>query len=164
MSSRSRGFSLIELLLALTTTLALSAMVFHLFHRNERTVRDQTLLMEMQHTAQVVASQIADEIRMAGQGVPVHSSKFDVTIAESVAVVLPTSSNDRIDFRAGLSAAEAAVTGAPPLTSSSTCKALFQSMTDPPSRLLWVQRCLPAGSSMSGGRLHTPPGPGSARN
>ena len=115
MSSCSRGFSLIELLLALTTTLALSAMVFHLFHRNERTVRDQTLLMEMQHTAQVVASQIADEIRMAGQGVPVHSSKFDVTIAESVAVVLPTSSNDRIDFRAGLSAAEAAVTGAPPL-------------------------------------------------
>ena len=67
MHYNQKGFSLIELLLALTTTLALSAMVFHLFHRNERTVRDQTLLMEMQHTAQVVASQIADEIRMAGQ-------------------------------------------------------------------------------------------------
>lgn len=90
-------------------------MVFHVFHHNERTVRDQSLIMEMQQAARVVASQIADEIRMAGQGVPVHSSKFDTTIAESVAVILPASTNDRIDFRAGLSAAETAVTGVPPL-------------------------------------------------
>ena len=115
MSNRTGGFSLIELLLALATTLVLSAMVFHVFHHNERTVHDQTLIMEMQQAARVVASQLADEIRMAGQGVPVHSSKFDTTIAESVAVILPSSTNNRIDFRAGLSAAETAATGVPPL-------------------------------------------------
>ena len=115
MSNLRGGFSLIELMLALATTLALSAMVFHVFHHNERTVRDQTLIMEMQQAARVVASQIADEIRMAGQGVPVFSSQFDNTIAESVAVILPASTNSRIDFRAGLSAAETAVTGVPPL-------------------------------------------------
>src|SRR5437773_11265397 len=113
MSSRSPGFSLIELLLALTTTLALSAMVFHLFHRNERTVRDQTLLMEMQQTARVVASQIADEIRMAGQGVPVHSSQFDTTMVESMAAVLSASTKNRIEFSAGLTVAESAVTDVP---------------------------------------------------
>jgi len=115
MINRSRGFSLIELLLALATTLALSAMMFHLFQHNERVVRDRTLVMDMQQTARVVASQIADEIRMAGQGVPVHSSKFDTAMVESMAVVLPASTNSRIDFRAGLSDAESAVTGVPPL-------------------------------------------------
>ena len=115
MINRSRAFSLIELLLALATTLALSAMMFHLFQHNERVVRDRTLVMDMQQTARVVASQIADEIRMAGQGVPVHSSKFDTAMVESMAVVLPASTNSRIDFRAGLSDAESAVTGVPPL-------------------------------------------------
>src|SRR3989449_8449556 len=58
-----------------------------------------TTLFRSQQTARVVASQIADEIRMAGQGVPVHSSKFDTAMVESMAVVLPASTNSRIDFR-----------------------------------------------------------------
>src|SRR3989449_9072275 len=74
-----------------------------------------TTLFRSQQTARVVASQIADEIRMAGQGAPVHSSKFDTAMVESMAVVLPASTNSRIDFRAGLSDADSAVTGAPPL-------------------------------------------------
>ena len=109
------GFSLFELLLALATTLTLSMLLFHLFQHNERVIRDQTLVMEMQQTARVVASQIADEIRMAGQEVPVYSSNLDSTAAESVTAILPTSTNSRIDFRAGLSNAETGVTGAPPL-------------------------------------------------
>src|SRR5213596_1076807 len=115
MSTPRKGFSLVELLTALVITIILSTMVFRLFHQNERLVRDQTLIMEMQQTARVVASQIADEIRMAGQGMPLHSSKFDTTMVESMAVVLPASTNSRIDFRAGLSDAESAVTGVPPL-------------------------------------------------
>jgi hypothetical protein len=115
MSSRSEGFSLIELLMALVTTLALGMMVFHLFHHNERVVRDQTLMMEMQQTARVVAAQIADEIRMAGQEVPVYSSHQDSVMSESVVAILATSTNSRIDFRAGLSNTETGVVGTPPL-------------------------------------------------
>ena len=77
MTERQTGFSLIEVLVALSIVLCLSTMMFQLFHQNERVIRDQTLIMEMQQTARIVASQIADEIRMAGQGVPVYSSTFD---------------------------------------------------------------------------------------
>ena len=111
----TRGFSLIELTLALATTLMLTTMLFHLFHHNERVIRDQTLIIEMQQSARVVAAQIADEIRMAGQGVPVYAAGQDAAMAECIAVILGTSTSSRIDFRAGLSNAEAVVTGALPL-------------------------------------------------
>src|SRR5260370_14327845 len=111
MSSRSEGFSLIELLLALVTTLALGMMVFHLFHHNERVVRDQTLMMEMQQTARVVAAQIADEIRMAGQEVPVYSSNQNSVMSESVLAILATSTNRPIDFPAGTSNTHQGVVG-----------------------------------------------------
>lgn len=115
MKALAKGSSLLELVFALATTLTLTTMLFHLFHHNERVIRDETLMIEMQQTARVVAAQIADEIRMAGQEVPVHAAGQDVVMAECVAVILGTSTSSRIDFRAGLSNAEAAVTGAPPL-------------------------------------------------
>jgi prepilin-type N-terminal cleavage/methylation domain-containing protein len=105
------GFSLIELLITLAITLTVGMLLFHLFQNNERVIRDQTSVMEMQQTARVVASQIAEELRMAGQEVPVYSSNWDATMSEAVAVILPTSTNTRIDFRAGLSNTETAVTG-----------------------------------------------------
>src|SRR5262245_59186431 len=110
-----RGLSLIELLVALTITFAVSMMMFQLFHQNERVIRDQTLIMEMQQTARIVISQIADEVRMAGQGVPVHASNFDTTPSEAVAIFLPSSTSSRIDFRAGLSNIETPATSPPPL-------------------------------------------------
>ena len=109
------GFSLIELLLTVAITLTLGMLLFHLFQYNERVIRDQTAVMEMQQTARVVAAQIVDELRMAGQEVPVYSSNWDSTMSEAVAVILPTSTNTRIDFRAGLSNTETAVTGPPAL-------------------------------------------------
>jgi Tfp pilus assembly protein PilW len=115
MNSQPEGFSLVELLLALGIMLVTGMMLFHLFQHNERVIRDQMSVMEMQQSARVVASQIADEIRMAGQEVPIYSSNQDATPAESVAAILPTTTNNRIDFRAGLSNIEAAVIGAPPL-------------------------------------------------
>jgi Tfp pilus assembly protein PilW len=115
MNLRYSGFSLIELVMALAITLTAGMLLFHLFQHNERVIRDQTLVMEMQQTARVVASQIADEIRMAGQEVPVYSSNWDATMAEAVAVIFPTSTSSRIDFRAGLSNTETAATGSVPL-------------------------------------------------
>ena len=97
MEEHSNGFSLIELLVALTVTALVVTMMFQLFHQNERVVRDQTLITEMQQTARVVASQIADEIRMAGQGVPVHPSRFDTVPSEAVAIILSSSNTSRSD-------------------------------------------------------------------
>jgi prepilin-type N-terminal cleavage/methylation domain-containing protein len=110
-----RGFSLPELLIALAVSMALAASMFQLFHLNERIIRDQTLVMEMQQTARAVASQIADEVRMAGQGVPVHAAAFDSTATEATATILATSTRNRIDFRAGLSNVEAWLTGPVPV-------------------------------------------------
>jgi prepilin-type N-terminal cleavage/methylation domain-containing protein len=114
MDRKPKGFSLIELLVALLVSLCLSTMMFHLFHQNERVIRDQTLIMEMQQTARVVASQIADEIRMAGQGVPVYAANFDTSPSEAVAVFLSSSGENRIDFRAGLSNTETAPSASGP--------------------------------------------------
>jgi len=118
----SQGFSLIELLIAVVLTLAVGMTLFHLFQNNERVIRDQTSVMEMQQTARVVASQLADEIRMAGQEIPVYSANWDTTMSEVVAGILPTSTTARVDFRAGLSSTHSAVTGASPvdLTLSAT--------------------------------------------
>src|SRR5262245_18757342 len=102
----AKGFSLIELLLALVVTLVLGTMTFQLFHQNERVVRDHTLIAEMQQTARIVTSQIADEVRMAGQGVPIHAAQFDAGPSDAVAIFLNSSSGNRIDFRAGLSNVE----------------------------------------------------------
>jgi len=113
MNENTSGFSLIELLLALGVASILAMMMFQLFQQNERVMRDQTLIMEMQQTARVVVSQIADEIRAAGQGVPLYAAEFDAAPSEAVAVILGTSNASRIDFRAGLSNVEAtADTGA----------------------------------------------------
>src|SRR5262245_20380109 len=112
MTERQTGFSLIEVLVALSIVLCLSTMMFQLFQQNERVIRDQTLIMEMQQTARIVASQIADEIRMAGQGIPIYSSTFDAVPSEAVAVILDSSNASRIDFRAGLSNIETSTEGA----------------------------------------------------
>jgi prepilin-type N-terminal cleavage/methylation domain-containing protein len=115
MTVESKGFSLIEMLVALTVALTVVTMTFQLFHRNERVIRDQTLVMEMQQTARVVVSQIADEIRMAGQGVPIYASNFDTVPSEATAVILASSNTNRIDFRAGLSNVETAISSGGPI-------------------------------------------------
>src|SRR5262245_19274060 len=109
--TRTKGFSLIEVLVALSVTMLLASMMFRLFHQNERVLRDQTLIMEMQQTARIVIAQIADEIRMAGQGVPLYATASDAGLSEATAVVLASSSASRIDFRTGLSNVETTTAG-----------------------------------------------------
>ncbi|MBI2150057.1 MAG: hypothetical protein HYU27_05565 [Acidobacteria bacterium] len=115
MTSSSRGFSLAELTMALAITVGIGTIIFQLFHRNERIFRDQNLIIEMQQTARAVASQIADEVRMAGEGVPIYASTFDNNASEPVAAILATSTSSRLDFRAGLSNTETNVTASPPI-------------------------------------------------
>jgi len=90
-------------------------MVLQLFHQSGRAARDQGLIMDMQQTARIVGSQIADEVRMAGQGVPLFAASFDPGPSEAAAVILPSSSANRIDFRAGLSNVETGVATPGPL-------------------------------------------------
>ena len=116
MTQSNNGFSLAELVIALALTSGLCTMMFQLFHQNERVIRDQTLIVEMQQTARVVAAQIADEIRMAGQGVPVYAASFDAVPSEAAAVILGSSTASRIDFRAGLSNIETSASGFVDLT------------------------------------------------
>jgi hypothetical protein len=96
--------------MAMTITVGIGMVVFQLFYRNERVFRDQNLIVEMQQNARAVASQIAEEIRMAGQGVPVYAATFDSVPSEAVSSILPTSTSSRIDFRAGVSNIETGAT------------------------------------------------------
>jgi Tfp pilus assembly protein PilW len=112
---QSKGFSLIELLISLTIAFVLTMMIFQLFHQSERATRDQALIMDMQQTARIVGSQIADEVRMAGQGVPLFAAGFDPALSDAAAVIFGSSTASRIDFRAGLSNVETAVTSPAPL-------------------------------------------------
>lgn len=106
---------MIELLMAMAITLGIGMIVFQLFQQNEKVFNDQNLVVEMQQTARVAASQIGDEIRMAGQGVAVYASTFDSAVAEGAAVVLNGSTASRLNVRAGISGAETNVTTATPV-------------------------------------------------
>ena len=110
-----RGFSLIEITMAVFITLGIGLIVFQLFLQNEHIFRDQHLIIEMQQSARAVVTQIADEVRMAGTGMPMYASIFDNSGTEAVAAILPASSATRIDFRAGLNAIESTVTSATPI-------------------------------------------------
>jgi prepilin-type N-terminal cleavage/methylation domain-containing protein len=102
----NRGFSLIEVLIATTITVGVGAIVFQLFHQNERIFRDESALMEMQQGARMVASQIADDIRIAGQGFPPGVGD----------IVLPGSTAHRLNLRAGFTGTETIVTTALPFS------------------------------------------------
>jgi Tfp pilus assembly protein PilW len=115
MRNSCEGFSLAELLIALGIVLCVGMMTFQLFYQNQRVIRDQNLIMEMQQTARVVMSQIADEVRMAGQGIPIYASTFDTSASEATAPFLGTSTSSRIDFRAGLSNVESVITTPAPI-------------------------------------------------
>jgi prepilin-type N-terminal cleavage/methylation domain-containing protein len=110
------GFSLIELIIALSITLLMSLMVFQLFQQNEKTFRDQGLILAMQQNTRVVLSEIADEIRTAGQGVPIYSTTFDIDEQEAGAVILDGSDATHLRMRAGTSGIDSDVISSVPLT------------------------------------------------
>ena len=98
-----RGFSLTEVLVAVIVTMIVATAVFQLFERNERLYRDQNLITEMQQGARAAISQISDEIRAAGQGVPRYAASFDLAENESTVPILSGSERYTAQsaFRAG---------------------------------------------------------------
>jgi type II secretory pathway pseudopilin PulG len=103
MKSNNRGFSIVELMLSLILTLMIALVVFQLFRQNDRGFRDQNLTARMQQNVRAVASQIADELRMAGQNIPVYSGKFDAAPVEACQTILDGSNGTRLAFRSGIS-------------------------------------------------------------
>jgi len=110
-----RGFSLTEALLAVLVTMIVATAVFQLYERNERLYRDQNLVTEMQQSARAAISQISDEIRNAGQGVPRYAASFDSAESEASVSILAGSSSTRLSLRAGLAPAQSNLTAPVPL-------------------------------------------------
>jgi prepilin-type N-terminal cleavage/methylation domain-containing protein len=111
--SSCHGFSLIELLVAMVITAGIGAAAFQLFRQNARVFHDQDLIMDAQQMARASVSEIVDEIRMAGQGVPVFSADLDGTPSDGSAVILAGSGRARINLRSSRSNIESVVTTAP---------------------------------------------------
>jgi hypothetical protein len=93
------AFSLLEVLVATAITIGMGAAAFKLFHQNERLFRDQALRLEMQQSVRMAASQVADDIRLAGQAIP-----------PGLGWILPGSGASRLNLRTGFSATETVVT------------------------------------------------------
>jgi prepilin-type N-terminal cleavage/methylation domain-containing protein len=110
-----KGFSLIELMLAMAITLSVAAASFAIFRRSERVFQDQYFLAEAQQTARAAASQIQDEIRIVGQGVPVYSATYDASPSEATVLILPGSDSTRLNIRAGISNVESNVVSPLPM-------------------------------------------------
>jgi hypothetical protein len=89
-------------MIAMAITLGIGAIVFQLFLQNEQVFRDQNLVIEMQQSTRAVVSMINDDLRMAGQGVPVHASTFGGTPTEATQTFLNGSGANAILFRAGV--------------------------------------------------------------
>ena len=104
-SAEEAGFSLLEVLVATAITVGVGAATFQLFHQNERIFRDQSLRLEMQQGARLIASQIADDVRMTGQGIPTLLGD----------TILPGSGVSRLNLRTGFSATESVVISPAPL-------------------------------------------------
>lgn len=104
-------------MIAMAITAGMAAIVFNLFLQNQNVFRDQNLILEMQQSARAIASMMADELRMAGQGVPTYAGSMDTASNdESIQTFLNGTNASTIIFRAGISNGAAIVDETPPLT------------------------------------------------
>jgi len=116
----ANGFSLLEVLLALTLTSIVSAAALQLLQSNERLFEQQNRSLEVQQNLRALLFQINDEIRRAGQGVPVYAARFDANASEAVTVVLSGSDATHLRIREGFSSIEAAVVSGTDYTAGAT--------------------------------------------
>ena len=113
-----KGFTLLEILISISITMLIGIAIFQLFQQNERVFGDQNLITEMQQGARAAISQAADEIRMAGQGVPVYADTYSDVPSEETVAILSGSNSTRINFRAGVAPAESSVIAPRPIAFS----------------------------------------------
>ena len=104
------GFSLVELMFGMAITLGMGMIVFQMFLQNQQVFSDQNLILEMQQSARAVASMISDELRMAGQGVPIYAASQDDPGIEEVQAFLDGTDTSTLRFRAGVRNAFSTVT------------------------------------------------------
>jgi prepilin-type N-terminal cleavage/methylation domain-containing protein len=98
-----KGFSLIELMISLSLSLAIGLAAIQLFQTHERSYGDQNAVAETKQNARATAAQIADEIRRAGTGVPSFAASAAGPIDEAIAVVLNGSDSTHLRLRTGAS-------------------------------------------------------------
>jgi prepilin-type N-terminal cleavage/methylation domain-containing protein len=122
-----KGFTLVELLLALLITLILGMIGLQLFRENEHTFETQITASEVQQNARAVLFQINDEIRRAGQGVPVYASKFDLTPGEPIATLLDGSDATHLRIRENYSNVQADILTTPSTFVLNTAQSLLVS-------------------------------------
>src|SRR5215831_6843353 len=120
-----KGFSLAELLIALLITLILGMIGLQLFRQNERTFETQITASEVQQNARAVLFQINDEIRRAGQGVPIYASKFDLTPGEPIATLLDGSDATHLRIREDYSNVQADILTTPSTFVLNTAQSLL---------------------------------------
>ncbi len=104
------GFSLVELMFGMTITLGMGMVVFQMFIQNQQVFSDQNLVLEMQQSARAIASMISDELRMAGQGVPIYAASQDDSGIEEIQTFLDGTDTSTLRFRAGVRNAFSTVT------------------------------------------------------
>jgi hypothetical protein len=109
------GFSLLEVLVSISITMVLGAAMFQMSQQNEWVFHDQYLVTEMQQGARAAMAQSADEIRMAGQGVPVYAETFDSAPSEGAVAILSGSNDTRINFRTSIAPADTIAIAPTPL-------------------------------------------------
>ena len=98
-----KGFSLIELMIALSLTLGIGLAAIQLFQIHERSYGYQNAISEMKQNVRATSVQIVDEIRRAGSGVPSFAASGAGTIDEALAAVLNGSDATHLRLRTGAS-------------------------------------------------------------
>ena len=97
-------------MIGVAVTMVMSAVAFQLFQQSDEVFRDQNQTLAMQQNVRATASQIANDLRVAGQNVPIFSSRFDSAPAEAVQTILSGSNGTEIRFRSGRTNVNSVVT------------------------------------------------------
>lgn len=98
-----RGFSLIELMFALSLTLVIGLAALQLFQIHERSYGDQNAISEIKQNARATSTQIVDEVRRAGSSIPSFAASGAGTTDEALAAVLNGSDSAHLLLRTGAS-------------------------------------------------------------
>jgi hypothetical protein len=110
------GFSLTGLMMAMAITMVVGLSAVQLFVQNERVFRDQELVLEMNQSVRAVSSMLADELRMAGQGVPVYAARLAGAPTEATQSFVNGTAANTVRFRSSYRSARAEVQNVMPMT------------------------------------------------
>jgi type IV pilus assembly protein PilW len=99
MGSKQRGFSLVELMVALLLGTLITAAAVQMFITNQRSFRLQQTMSEVQETGRFAAELISKELRMAGLTRADGTESGGVMVASSYEGGTGATDNDELRFR-----------------------------------------------------------------